>query len=68
MLPKITNPAIQAETQTLTICPEVQIYVKTLTGPQRSGRRLIYIHGGGGGGPIAFYRELARALQEEFSR
>lgn len=50
MLGKVNTQAIQASTQTIQISAEVNIFVKTLNGPQRSSRTAIYIHGGGGGG------------------
>lgn len=65
MLPKVTNPNIQSAVQTVTICPDVQIFIKTLTGPQRSGRRLIYIHGGGGGGNHTLIERPSRHMIQD---
>lgn len=62
MLEKVNNPAIQASVQTICIGPEIKIYVKTLRGPQRSGRTAIYIHGGGGGGNHTLIERPSRHL------
>jgi len=50
MLTKVINPQITAETRKVRVSPQMEIFLKVLTGPRRSGRSAMYIHGGGGGG------------------
>jgi len=50
MFPKPDSSHITTTTQTIALEEGASLFVKVLRGPQRTGRRAIYIHGGGGGG------------------
>lgn len=62
MLAPVINPAIHSETRTIEIENNCQIFVKILSGPVRSGRTAIYIHGGGGGGNHTLIERPSRHL------
>jgi pimeloyl-ACP methyl ester carboxylesterase len=64
-LPPLEAPEISAETQRVAIGRNGELFVKTLRGPLRSGRRAIYIHGGGGGGNHTLIERLSRYLIHE---
>jgi pimeloyl-ACP methyl ester carboxylesterase len=61
-LPKIDTPDIHSSTEQIPIGPDASLFLKTLTGPRRSGRRAIYIHGGGGGGNHTLIERPSRYL------
>ncbi len=62
MLPRVQDPTIQTDTQFVAIEPAGRLFLKTLTGPARSGRTAIYIHGGGGGGNHTLIERPSRRL------
>lgn len=61
-LSKINDPAVKTETYSLEFSGGVQLFVKVLTGPSRSGRRAMYIHGGGSGGNHTLVERPSRHL------
>ncbi len=65
MLPRLDNPLINTSSCQVQIGKNVHLYVKTLQGPKRSGRKAIYIHGGGGGGNHTLIERPSRHLIHE---
>jgi pimeloyl-ACP methyl ester carboxylesterase len=61
-LPPLDAPQISAETRHVAIGRDGELFVKVLRGPLRSGRRAIYIHGGGGGGNHTLIERPSRYL------
>ncbi len=62
MLPRVNDPEICADVRMIEIAPSAQLLVKILSGPRRSGRQAIYIHGGGGGGNHTLIERPSRRL------
>ena len=62
MYPRVENPLITASTSQIEIGENVHLFLKILRGPMRSGRRAIYIHGGGGGGNHTLIERPSRHL------
>ncbi|NMC53172.1 MAG: alpha/beta hydrolase [Chloroflexi bacterium] len=62
MLAKVNNPNIHAEIREVQIDANTILYTKILTGPCRSGRAAIYIHGGGNGGNHTLIERPSRHL------
>lgn len=65
MLQKVNNPNITAETGDFRISPDVVLHTKVLRAPGRSGRKAIYIHGGGGGGNHTLIERPSRWLIDQ---
>jgi len=62
MLAKVNNPEIKAEIREVNIGNQIVLYTKILSGPKRSGRTAIYIHGGGNGGNHTLIERPSRHL------
>jgi len=62
MLARVTNPNIHAETHTIEIEPNANLFVKILRCEPVSHRTAIYIHGGGNGGNHTLIERPSRHL------
>lgn len=62
MLARVTNPNIRAETHTIQVEPNANLYVKILSTTPLSHRTAIYIHGGGNGGNHTLIERPSRHL------
>lgn len=65
MLQKVANDTIGVAVRDVRLAPDLVLHVKTLSGPDQSGRTALFIHGGGAGGNHTLVERPARWLIDQ---